>query len=321
MQLKKAFTRVIAPSLLLTFAWTSGSWLTAEPASAQGIGERIQSLFQQSRPLRNASGTNSGGAVRGSSTSSNNCQTRSNLPPLRSISPATNQLITAEEQPTFWFYVPYGQADGVKTAELMIFEEDWDYFLQEPLMVPLPEKAGLVTFTLPQGTPQMRMGAEYSWHFSLVCDSENLDVVGPWVNGWVGRVEKPQDLDERLAKENAAEVYLDEGFWGEALTVLAGQPEQYRTEWNQVLQLFELDDLPALPVQTVDLEEGSASAFSLEEGEEDDAEDQDFETETLEAGPESAEEETVETGLEPLDRDEKPMTTQGASPAQKVKGL
>jgi len=271
MQLKKAFTRVIAPSLLLTFTWTSGSWLAAEPARAQGIGERIQNLFQRSRPLRNASGTNSGGAVRGGgSAGSNNCQARSNLPPLRALSPATNQFVTAEEQPTFWFYVPYGQADGVEMAELMIFEEDWDYFLQEPIMVPLPEKAGLVTFTLPKATPKMQPGAEYNWHFSLVCDPDNLDLVGPWVNGWVGRVEKPADLEERLAEGNAAEVYLEEGFWGEALTVLASQPDQYRTEWSQVLQLFELDKLPSLSVETVQLGEGDEALSSSEAIEADD---------------------------------------------------
>lgn len=307
MQLKTTVTRFLAPSLLLTLTLTSGSWFAAEPASAQGLGSRIQNLFQQSRPLRNASGTNSGGAVRGGPNGGNNCQSNPALPPLRALSPVTNQLITAEEQPTFWFYVPYGQEDGVETAELMIFEEDWDYFIDEPIVVPLPEEAGLVTFTLPEGTPQLKPGAEYNWHFSLVCDPDNLDMVGPWVNGWIGRVEKPDDFDSRLAEENAVEVYLEEGFWGEALTLLAKEPETYDAEWNQVLELFELDQVQPLPVQTIEL--GQKDPMVPGSG------DKDLDEESLEMDPEQLDAEVVDEETETVGTEEETRTP-GASAVQ-----
>ncbi|MEB3275244.1 MAG: DUF928 domain-containing protein [Prochlorothrix sp.] len=270
MQLQTTLTRFIAPSLLLTFAWTGGTWITAESASAQGLGSRIQNLFQQSRPLRNASGTTSGGAVRGG-TDSNKCQSRGNQLPLRALSPATNQLVTAADQPTFWFYVPFGQEDGVETAELMIFEEDWDYFIEEPIQIPLPQEAALVTFTLPDDTPQLQVGAEYNWHFSLVCESDSLSTIGPWVNGWIGRVAEPEGFELSLTQNNPAEVYLEAGFWGEALSVLASQPDRYADEWEQVLELFALDTLEVVPIQTIQLD-GTPSELSPVESTTPDAE-------------------------------------------------
>lgn len=259
-QLSSPLSRLLAPTLALSLIWGGPNLIAPQPVSAQSLGDRLQNLFQRSRPLRNASGTNSGGAVRGNGSEFSSCKVPDRPVPLKALSPNTNQIVTMADQPTFWFYVPYGRNDGLQTAELMLFEEDWDYFLLDPIEIPLPDEPGLISFTLPPDTPQMAVGEEYNWHFSLVCDPNRIDGTGPWVNGWVGRVATPSDLTSRLEEEDAALVYVDAGFWGEALTTLAQDPDRYGATWLEVLELFGLDQVEDLPVRTIVLGDPSAAA-------------------------------------------------------------
>jgi hypothetical protein len=241
-------------ALGLTLVLTATGLPFATPAHGQSLVDRIQHLFGNSRPLRNATGSNGGGAVRGNSIR-NKCQDlASDGPSLRSLSPRTNQLLTHDDQPTFWFYVPYGKEDGVEMAEFMLFTENWDYFLPEPLTVPLPESRGLVKLTLPDTTPLLEKGKEYNWHFSLICNANAMDDVGPWVNGWISRVDLDPQLASqamRLQPEEAFEFYLQAGFWSEAFTALAENRDRQPEVWQEVLDLFDLGATPDLSVQTV----------------------------------------------------------------------
>ncbi len=166
---------------------------------------------------------------------------------------------TVEEQPTFWFYVPY-DSENVKTAKFTLLDAN-SYYVRDPVLkkpiepieITLAETPGIIKFRLPY---KLEIDKPYNWYFSIICDPQKPSR-NPGVKGWIQRVEQSPDLLKDLDALPPVRKYLayaERGIWFDLITNLA---ESYRThqgdktlriEWTQLLNFFHLSELAQEPI-------------------------------------------------------------------------
>lgn len=215
---------------------------------AQTIIERIQSLFTRRRAEGNASGRRRGGAIR------DQCNTtQATDKPLTALIPANNLGLTTTDYPTFWFYLPFGRSAENLSAQFMLLDEnDFPVLTNDrPITIALPETSGIVGFQLPETEQPLEVDHSYRWHLTLVCHASFGSMDLTEVNGWIRRVEPSSDLTQQLdatPPEDHYIPYASYSIWYDALTQLAENKTTYAEDWEQLLRLFELQDLANLPI-------------------------------------------------------------------------
>lgn len=166
-------------------------------------------------PDRGAPPATAGGATRGSCSVSNK-----SLTPLM---PKQKLALTVSERPSFFWYVP---KLANKTAEFLLIaydEQSGGEVLYETEFT-LPDKAGIVSFTMPKDAPALEFGKQYQWFLSVSCDSENSEEKIT-VDGWVEREEKAPSLAlakqvENLEASKKAAIYAKAGMWTDGIKTL-----------------------------------------------------------------------------------------------------
>lgn len=228
----------------------SFSPLASPIANAQSI-QRLTVQQLAGRP-EDAENTSSSGGVRGE------CPVgKKNL---KALNPVKDPGRTTQAYPTFWFYLPFGQTTytptdessevTVTSAQFELLDDKGNPVLQQPILLRLPNQAGIVSFTLPSTEKPLDVGKDYYWSFSIVCDAEQVSA-NPTVAGWLTRVQVNSQLDRRIKATPLQQQYLaykDSGFWFEYVTQLA----QYRTTqpnaWSELLRLFDLQEFANAPI-------------------------------------------------------------------------
>ncbi|MCC5636890.1 DUF928 domain-containing protein [Nostoc sp. CHAB 5844] len=186
-------------------------------------GQQTWQISQAFKPPKRADPPPSaGGSTRGSSCLKGNR-------PLTSLMPPNKLGLTLAERPTFFWFVPQS---SVKTAKFILLTDNNENVVYET-NVTLPNKPGIISFTLPNTAPKLAVGKSYHWYLTVVCNSQDSSI-NPWVDGWVERTQAEAPLSETLAKaqpQKLPSLYAEAGIWHEALATSA---QLRRTEPNNL---------------------------------------------------------------------------------------
>lgn len=202
-------------------------------------------------PDRGIPGRREGGGTRGGCMSPQ---------PLTALMPMNGYGETLAAYPTFYFYVPDFNAEA---AEFILLNEAGDEVYVSEFQV--TGEPGIIAIHLPStvGLPELAMGENYEWIFSLICD--RTDRSGDsMVSGWLQRIETPASLAmelETLPESDHPALYAQSGLWYEAIASLAdlrlANPTSaaIQEQWSSLLSSVELDHLAEaefLPLTSVE---------------------------------------------------------------------
>jgi len=163
---------------------------------------------------------------------------------------------TTKEYPTFFFYIPKVSKTVTGLEFVLRDGENIDPLYKETFK-PF-EQAGIVSITLKANQPPLKVGKEYTWGFSMICDpnSRDRDFFTE------GKIQLMQDeniaaqLQETPKPLDRAVLYATAGFWENALSILADlrrqspndpQVQQYWSDLLKSVKLDEVTDKPLLP--------------------------------------------------------------------------
>ncbi|MBE9210294.1 DUF928 domain-containing protein [Nostoc sp. LEGE 06077] len=204
------------------------SGLTAQVKAESSPKSQVWQISQAFKPpKRGDPPASAGGSTRGSACLKGNKKLVPFLPP--------NKLgLTLAERPTFFWFVPQSL---VKTAKFILLTDKDENSLYETTLT-LPNQSGIISFTLPNTAPELKVGKTYHWYLTIVCNSQDSST-NPWVDGWVERTEAEASLSEDLAKaqpHKLPSLYAEAGIWYEALATSAQlrrtDPKNLRVRMN-----------------------------------------------------------------------------------------
>ncbi|MCP2731428.1 DUF928 domain-containing protein [Limnofasciculus baicalensis] len=170
-------------------------------------------------------------------------------PAVTPVMPINEQALTVAEHPTFFVYIPQTSA---QKAMFVLRDDNEDYYYKTTL--PIPTKAGVVSFKLPADAPALKSGKKYKWSFVLMCTAE-IRPDSPWVEGEIQRIEPKSGgtLDNLSSLERAA-LYGKNGIWYDTLASLAeerrSQPDNLTlaANWENLLKSVGLGAIASQPL-------------------------------------------------------------------------
>lgn len=186
----------------------------------------------------------------------NNSRCNDYQPPigLTALMPSSNIGVTLAEYPTFFFYVPDVNLEGVE-GEFILRNQDDQEIYKEIIKLEAGDSIVRVELSPSSALPPLEVGKSYYWIFSLLLDkvdrSSNTDVAG-----WIKRVEPNSVITNQLvaATDKAKPaIYASNGIWYEALTSLAklrcASPNDRNilSSWTSLLQQVELPEIAKKP--------------------------------------------------------------------------
>jgi hypothetical protein len=187
----------------------------------------------------------------------NNSRCNDYQPPigLTALMPSSNIGVTLAEYPTFFFYVPDVNLEGVE-GEFILRNQDDQEIYKEIVTLHAGDSIVRVELAPSPALPPLEIGKSYYWIFSLLLDkidrSSNTDVAG-----WIKRVESNSAIKNQLvAATDKAQpaIYASNGIWYEALTTLAklrcASPHDATilSNWTSLLQQVELSAIAKKPL-------------------------------------------------------------------------
>jgi hypothetical protein len=227
--------------IFVLFLSSTSLLLTVSKAQADGSFDffgRLKRFFVGSRPQGVATGRQRGGARR------DRCP---NVPdPLIALVPFDVDGVpfveqTISDRPTFWFYIPYLPISR-RNAEFVLIDENEDDVYSATFS--LSQKDGIAGLQLPTTVPPLKIGKNYQWVFSVICNPLNRSGDAT-VNGWVERVPESSTLNSRLKLATTTEkisIYTEAGLWYETLSSLSilwknsPQDENLKKNWIDLQQ-------------------------------------------------------------------------------------
>ena len=173
---------------------------------------------------------------------------------------STRKLIwgfTAADYPEFVFYLSkFRQPNQPKTTQLpiefVLQDENDHYVYKTKFVLPLTE-GGFIRIPVPKSSEPLQEGKRYTWtlltHFSP--NETN------YVHGRIYRTALSSKLRQQLQTATASQrldLYLKEGLWFDALSMLVGlkqkapQDLQLASQWSALLQDIRLAELAQEPI-------------------------------------------------------------------------
>ena len=181
-------------------------------------------------------------------------QIESNLP-FSALLPASTQGLTARSHPMILAYLPETSAKNLFFS--WRDEDNQDHY---QAILPIQKEAGIISLSLSQNAPPLKVGKSYQWALGIMCDGR-LQPDSPMVQGQVKRIELASDiqnrLDEDISLKNAA-LYGENGLWYDTVATLAqlktAQPNDRELEsnWNELLNSVGLTEIVEAPL-SIDL--------------------------------------------------------------------
>ncbi len=182
------------------------------------------------------------------------------VPEYRNSKPELTKVwgLTADEHPTFWFYIPYAQ-DSIAQIDFTL--RDGDNLVNQTVYknaIPLPKQPGIVNFALPQTSKSLAIDKLYQWELKLTMKRQRDKEIS--VTGWVQRAGLSRELSDLIKQANPsrqAVLYAENGLWYDALSTLAKlrrdvpieqlnqQPADLAIiqDWKNMLKSVDLDKL------------------------------------------------------------------------------
>ncbi|MBD2385849.1 DUF928 domain-containing protein [Cylindrospermum sp. FACHB-282] len=159
--------------------------------------------------------------------------------------------LTFTDHPTFYWFVPQINA---QTAEFSLLDNHENIVYETTFA--LPDKPGIIGFTLRAKTPILEVGKQYHWYLAIACrpgETEDKQIV----QGWVERTQPTPELLKKLATtdpKKLSRVYATSGIWHEALNTLVQQrctsPKEptILTNWQALLTSAGLKNIVSEPL-------------------------------------------------------------------------
>lgn len=211
------------------------------------VGSQLQA---QARPLGTPPGTARSGAVRGG------CTTDLLQKPNTLIALVDSEVAqTRKPYPTFLFFMPISRSEKVNSAKLVIVEEEKlntvDDLDASAIVVPLPQRPGIVSVTLPQDHAPLEVSKRYFWAMTIVCSATNPSA-NLSVTGLLERVDQPNTLATISAAPSMPKVPVNSvdsnDAWYEWVAKLAKTRSVNYREWNALLDHFGLNKFERSPI-------------------------------------------------------------------------
>ncbi|MBE9040752.1 DUF928 domain-containing protein [Oscillatoriales cyanobacterium LEGE 11467] len=207
------------------------------PAQTTGGASRGEVTFET--PGRESPNTTSGASSRGEQYF------------VTALIPNTNHGRTVSERPTFYIYMP---ATSVKQVFFSLQDEDRNSYYQTTL--PIANRKGIISFTLPDEAPPLEVGKHYEWYF-VTLEGDRLRPDSPSISGWIERIEPDRSLAAQASAGTSLELaasYGRQGVWYDTLTTLVelkrSEPDNNNlvSEWTELLEQVGLGDYAANPI-------------------------------------------------------------------------
>jgi hypothetical protein len=194
-----------------------------------------------------------GGAKRGSCPSVEPQLTA--LVPFTEDAPSVTNVwgLTTQGHPTFLFYVPYSK-DSAYPAEFVLQDQDENIIYQKAIA--LPEKAGIISVSLPTNVAALAVDKQYRWFFTIECDRQNSSPP-IYVEGVIQRVQlKPAAIKqlETASLLKKLDIYVENGIWFDSAEILFQLRQQnpqdtvIEQKWRNLLTNIKLDDIVPKPL-------------------------------------------------------------------------
>ncbi|GAA6615524.1 DUF928 domain-containing protein [Scytonema sp. NUACC26] len=158
--------------------------------------------------------------------------------------------LTANEYPTFWFYVPY-LPKNINSVKFVLLDEKNNSVTTEPIAIALPKTPGVMSVSLPTTEKPLVVGQYYHWYLLIDCNpqSRSEDIA---VEGLVQRIPLNNDLTRRLQAATPRQrvaLYARAGIWQDAITTLGElrrakpQDAALAADWKDLLESVGLEDV------------------------------------------------------------------------------
>ena len=157
-----------------------------------------------------------------------------------------NSALTAQAQPTLWFYSPFPIEAASATFTLSDAQGNSRY---ESMISEQTESAGIFSIKIPEA---ITLGVPLQWSLALNCEGEQTTL-----SGWIERGELYPDLArmvEAVGERNQAALYASYGVLQDAITAIATlrltdpENEILAQDWSTFLSALNLSELANEPI-------------------------------------------------------------------------
>jgi hypothetical protein len=160
---------------------------------------------------------------------------------------------TTKAYPTFWFYIPQYKAPiqeankaPIQRAKFALLDER-NHPVQEPIIVKVPQVSNgvLAWLTLPATGKPLKVGTQYSWYFSIVCDPDK-PARNPAVDGKIqvvlpSKFPKTQEPDYAVYDNTYKGKKAPESLvFYDTINQLVRNSKTYPSDWNEFLLKAEI---------------------------------------------------------------------------------
>ena len=174
---------------------------------------------------------------------------------LTALVPDSTIGITLAEYPTFFFYLPDANLEGVK-GEFTLENEKKEVIYYKTVLLKASDSIIRVELSDAPSLPPLEVGKSYNWAFSLVFDKFDRSD-SKYVTGWIKRIEPNSELQQKLGtapRQEQPAIYAKNGIWYEALASLAqlrcASPSDstITSDWESLLQQVGLPEISQKPL-------------------------------------------------------------------------
>ncbi|MDP8963433.1 MAG: DUF928 domain-containing protein [Cyanobacteriota bacterium] len=174
---------------------------------------------------------------------------------LTALVPDSTIGITLAEYPTFFFYLPDANLEGVK-GEFTLENEKKEVIYYKTVLLKASDSIIRVELSDAPTLPPLEVGKSYNWAFSLVFDKFDRSD-SKYVTGWIKRIEPNSELQQKLGtapRQEQPAIYAKNGIWYEALASLAqlrcASPTDstITSDWESLLQQVGLPEISKKPL-------------------------------------------------------------------------
>lgn len=144
--------------------------------------------------------------------------------PLTRVVGGSQLKSTVSTRPTVWVYVPYNATDA-KSGEFSLQDGDVELYRTR---FRLPEKAEIISISLPSTVPALAVGNSYRWYVEVNChgaSDRGSSHTPASITGLIKRQSIPVELAKQLQKASSpiekVSAYAKYGIWYETITELA----------------------------------------------------------------------------------------------------
>jgi len=173
---------------------------------------------------------------------------------LVALVPELNWGYTNASRPTFWFYASGSITEALTFRLIDVKHETIIY----ETTIKLQQAEGIINIKLPPEIPELKIGQEYRWSFVYSPAINSFSGAKIYVFGRskriLGSADLLQNLNSAKTKRERILIYAKNGFWQDALTLLAHlyqtepNSEVLQKDWIELLDSVGLESLHSVPI-------------------------------------------------------------------------